>query len=97
MIHIRKRRNNNNSETETPLLTVNSNHGGREECNNNYNNKSEESKVDKSLAPLERFLKVLGYNHGSTLSSVTSWVVFLELGMVVQLEALLMCECSQCR
>lgn len=80
------------SETETPLLTENSNHGG-EGCNNN---KSEESEVDESLARLERFLKALGYNQGSVLSSVTSWAVFFALGVVVPLAALWLCDCSQC-
>ncbi|KAL2343440.1 hypothetical protein Fmac_004725 [Flemingia macrophylla] len=95
--------------SQTPLLTSNQ---GVENGDNNENTKQkedvnsdgdgdhdadeEESLVEESLARLERFLTVLGFNQDSAFSLVASWSVFAAVGVVAPLVALSMCQCAEC-
>lgn len=84
--------NNTETETQTPLLTSNTNHEHEHE-HEETNNKTE---VDKSLARLELFLNILGFNPRSILSSIICWSGFFTLGVAVPLVALWMGDCSEC-
>lgn len=88
------------TETQTPLLTSNSNHESQQQqqqLNNNKTNETEtETELDKTLARLEIFLNLLGFNPRSLLCSVICWTVFFSLGVALPLAALWMCECSEC-
>lgn len=86
----------NNTETQTPLLTSNTNHQHEHEETNNKSDESDETEVDKSLARLELFLNILGFNPRSILSSIICWSGFFTLGVVVPLVALWMGDCSEC-
>lgn len=86
--------NNTETETQTPLLTSNTNHEHEHEHEHEEtNNKTE---VDKSLARLELFLNILGFNPRSILSSIICWSGFFTLGVAVPLVALWMGDCSEC-
>ncbi|KAI5385217.1 hypothetical protein KIW84_071991 [Lathyrus oleraceus] len=79
------------NENQIPLLTSNSNHENEDEANNKT-----DTEVDKTLARLELFLNILGFNPRSVLYSVICWTVFFALGVAVPLTALWMCDCSEC-
>nr|KYP52962.1 hypothetical protein KK1_025169 [Cajanus cajan] len=91
-------------QSQTPLLS--SNHGVENGDNNDNTKKiedghghgdnEEESEVEESLARLDRFLTVLGFNQDSVLSLVVSWSVFVAVGVVAPLLALSMCDCAEC-
>lgn len=87
------------AENQIPLLTSNSNNDHapeqKEEENEETNNRTD-TEVDKTLARLELFLNILGFNPRSVLYSVICWTVFFTLGVAVPLTALWMCDCSEC-
>ncbi|PNY06226.1 hypothetical protein L195_g002689, partial [Trifolium pratense] len=83
----------NTEATETPLLTSNHEH---EPETNNKNDETDDTEVDKSLARLELFLHILGFNPRSILYSIICWTVFFILGVAVPLVALWMCDCLEC-
>ncbi|XP_047169518.1 uncharacterized protein LOC124838057 isoform X1 [Vigna umbellata] len=56
----------------------------------------EESEVEESLARLEWFLTLLGFNQHSVLTLVVSWSVFAAVGVAAPLVALSMCKCVEC-
>lgn len=91
--------------SQTPLLNGdNHDNNKNENCDGNgdgdgdgeNSEEKEESGVEESLALLERFLTVLGFNQNSALNLVLSWSVFAVVGVVTPLVALWMCECPGC-
>ncbi|KAK7399987.1 hypothetical protein VNO78_11185 [Psophocarpus tetragonolobus] len=83
--------NNNNNNNENKK-NQDENGEGDDEIQEN----EEESKVEESLARLERFLTLLGFNQDSAFSLVLSWSVFVAVGVVAPLLALSMCKCVNC-
>lgn len=96
MTNLQIRTEEPNTETQTPLLTSNTNHQHEHEETNNKSDESDETEVDKSLARLELFLNILGFNPRSILSSIICWSGFFTLGVAVPLVALWMGDCSEC-
>jgi len=97
MTNLQIRTEEPNTETQTPLLISNTNHQQEHEETNTKNDESDDdTEVDKTLARLESYLNLLGFNPRSTLCSILCWSVFFTLGVAVPLVALWMCDCSEC-
>jgi len=63
---------------------------------NDVDDEEDESEVEETLARLEWFLTVLGFNQHSAFSLVVSWSVFAAVGVAAPLVALSMCKCVEC-
>ncbi|XP_027921118.1 uncharacterized protein LOC114179100 isoform X1 [Vigna unguiculata] len=70
--------------------------GDGENDDDDEEEEEEETEVGESLARLEWFLTVLGFNQHSVLSLVVSWSVFAAVGVAAPLLALSMCKCAEC-
>ncbi|XP_027343556.1 uncharacterized protein LOC113856087 [Abrus precatorius] len=89
-----QRQEEEDSNNNNDINNKNKNEDG--DGNANGESETEESEVEESLARLELFLTVLGFNQDSPLSLVVSWSVFAAVGVVAPLVALSMCGCSEC-
>lgn len=90
-------------QTEQPLLTSNSNQNHQTQqqldhenvsSDTNNNNNEDETELDRTLARLETFLKLLGFNQRSLFTFALSWTVFAVVGVALPLVALRFSECS---
>ncbi|CAL0324893.1 unnamed protein product [Lupinus luteus] len=92
------------SPTQLPLLTSISNQQEQQNHetvsnnsnNNNNNDDDDESKteLDQTLARVETYLTLLGFNQSSTFTFLLSWTLFATVGVALPLIALRFINCS---
>ncbi|XP_019463655.1 PREDICTED: putative phosphatidylinositol N-acetylglucosaminyltransferase subunit C isoform X2 [Lupinus angustifolius] len=85
-----------NQQQQQNHETVSNSNNNNNNNNNNSNNNDDESKteLDQTLARVETYLTLLGFNQSSIFTFILSWTLFATVGVALPLIALRFINCS---